>query len=50
MQARYDAQRRTVIDSEAHMQMAIPDAGHPIQYEKTGITFDTFMMMLNLCR
>lgn len=50
MQARYEAQRRTVINSKVHFQMAIPDAGHSIQYEKTGITFDTFMMMLNICR
>lgn len=50
MQARYDAQRRTIIDSQVHMQMAIPDAGHYLQNEKVGITFDTFMMMLNICR
>ena len=50
MQARYEAQRRTVIDSDTHMQISIPDAGHPIQYLKTGITYDTFMMMLNICR
>jgi pimeloyl-ACP methyl ester carboxylesterase len=50
MQARYDAQRRTLIDSQVHMQIVIPDAGHYLQNEKAGITFDTFMMMLNICR
>ena len=50
MQTRYEPQRRMVVNSKLHLQMAIPDAGHPVQYEKTGITYDAFMMMLNICR
>jgi pimeloyl-ACP methyl ester carboxylesterase len=50
MKARYEAQNRTIINSDINMQIGVSNARHYLQTDRPELTIDAFKMLINLIR
>ncbi|VAV85272.1 hypothetical protein MNBD_BACTEROID02-1577 [hydrothermal vent metagenome] len=50
MKARYEAQNRTIINSDINMQIGVSNARHYLQVDRPELTIDAFKMLINLIK
>ena len=50
MKARYEAQNRTIINSDINMQIGVSNARHYLQTDRPELTIDAFKMLINLIK